>query len=298
MTILILGSEGFIGSHTTAYFKNRGYSVTCADIVLKQAKDYYIINPEMPDFASLFRTKQFDVCINATGAANVQLSFSYPAMDYLLNTANVYHILEAIRNHNPSCKFINLSSAAVYGNPEYLPIAESHAVKPLSPYGFHKSYAEQICTQFHELYNISTVSLRIFSAYGEGLKKQLFWDLFNKIKASSGIVDMFGTGNESRDFLYIHDITRALDCIIARGLCKGDTINVASGTECTIKQAATILIHALDAKVELNFMGNNKIGDPLNWRADITKLTLTGFTPQYSIEEGIKQTAKWMKSQN
>jgi len=77
-----------------------------------------------------------------------------------------YSVLEAIRKHSPSCKFISISSAAVYGNPEVLPVSESSKVKPLSPYGWHKHYTEMICGEFYTYFKIPTCSVRIFSAYG------------------------------------------------------------------------------------------------------------------------------------
>ena len=113
MKIIIIGSTGFIGSNAAAYFKERNNQVHCADIVLKESADYTIINPEFPDFARLFYNQKYDVCINATGTANVQYSFKNAALDYTLNVSNVYHMLEAIRQFNPTCKFINFSSAAV-----------------------------------------------------------------------------------------------------------------------------------------------------------------------------------------
>ncbi|THU42048.1 NAD-dependent epimerase/dehydratase family protein [Niastella caeni] len=298
MKLLVLGSEGFIGSHAVQYFRSEGYSVTCADIVLKAEPDYLLINPELPDFSSIFRNQVFDVCINATGAANVQLSFQYPALDYMINTVNVYNILDSIRQYNPGCKFINLSSAAVYGNPASLPIKETHAIQPLSPYGFHKWYSEQICKQFHLQHNLFTISLRIFSAYGEGLKKQLFWDLHKKISNSSDSIEMFGTGKESRDFIYVGDIMQAIKYIIDKEKFDGKAINVASGKEVTIEEVVYTFLKVFKRDIKIRFTGNTKIGDPLNWRADITALQALGFQPGTDLQSGIQKIAIWLKNQN
>ncbi len=228
----------------------------CGYCVETKRKDYIVINPELPDFSSIFRNRHFEVCINATGAANVQLSFAYPALDYILNVANVYHILDGIRQNTPECKFINLSSAAVYGNPVSLPIRETNSVQPLSPYGFHKWYSsEQAKWQFHLLHHMNTVSLRIFSAYGEGLKKQLFWDLHQKVLKNSDSVELFGTGTESRDFIYVQDIMQAISCVIDNALFDGDVINVASGTESSIESVAGIFLKSLGRKANIKFRG-------------------------------------------
>ncbi len=293
--ILILGSEGFIGSNAVRYFASKGHRIFQADIILKQENDYFLINPERADFSTIFIQHQFDVCINATGAANVQLSFAHPGMDYMLNVANVFAILDSIRQYCPSCKFINLSSAAVYGNPVELPVRETSPLKPVSPYGYHKMYSEQLCREFYQLFNIPTLSARIFSAYGEGLKKQLFWDLYKKVEKARGQIEMFGTGKESRDFIYISDLLSALECIIHAAEFNGEAINVASGAESTIEDAVNHFVRVFKKKVEVKFSGNAKIGDPVNWRSDISLLGKMGFKNEISLETGITNYCKWVQ---
>ena len=184
MIILIIGSEGFIGQNTRNYFRNQGFETWCADIQKKPVDDemYTQISSHSPDFLDLFRKVSADLCINCSGAANVPLSFQEPLNDYLLNAVNVYKILDAIRLIRPDCRFLNLSSAAVYGNPNKLPISEDADIQPLSPYGYHKLEAENILKTFYQIFNIKACSLRLFSVFGSGLKKQIFWDLFWKTK--------------------------------------------------------------------------------------------------------------------
>ena len=295
MKIIVLGSEGFIGSHAVQHFRKAGHPVTAADIVLKQEKDYLLINPELPDFSRIFSGSSFDICINATGAANVQLSFSHPGMDYMLNVTNVYSILDSIRQYCPKCRFINFSSAAVYGNPSTLPIGESAPLNPVSPYGYHKLYSEQVCREFYELFKVPTISLRIFSAYGEGLKKQLFWDVHKKISEANGTIELFGTGNETRDFIYVKDIMYALEAVIENAPFDGTVVNLASGTESSIKEVVGIFVDTLKYPIEVRFTGNNKIGDPLHWRADIGLLRSFGFQTRHSLTEGINNYCKWLR---
>jgi dTDP-glucose 4,6-dehydratase/UDP-glucose 4-epimerase len=294
MNLLILGSEGFIGQNAVEYFQARGYNVYSADIVLKQSPNYFLINPEHSDFSTIFIKHKFDACINATGAANVQLSFTNPAIDFALNTANVYEILNSIKEHNPGCRFMNLSSAAVYGNPEELPIRENTEIKPLSPYGCHKLYSEQICKEFFDFFQIPTISVRIFSAYGEGLKKQLFWDLYKKIENSDGQIEVFGTGKESRDFIYIKDLLLAIELILKSAEFKGSVINVASGVESTIEEAVNCFVSCFKIDIKVKFGGRTKVGDPINWRADISMLESLGFKHQYSLKDGVYNYYKWL----
>jgi dTDP-glucose 4,6-dehydratase/UDP-glucose 4-epimerase len=136
--------------------------------------------------------------------------------------------------------------------------------------------------------------LRIFSVYGENLKKQLFWDIYQKTLRSKNI-ELFGTGYETRDFIYIQDLMQAIDCIIAKGIFNGEAINVSSGIETTIKDAAGIFCAALNSETTVAFNKQTKPGDPLNWKADISLLTRLGFKSNTSIETGLKNTGEWLK---
>jgi len=296
MDFLILGSEGFIGSNAVQYFLFRGHTVYKADIVIKEEENYTVINPEHTDFSTLFSSVKYDVCINATGSANVQFSFNNPALDFSLNVVNVFLLLDAIRKYSPQCKFINISSAAVYGNPKTLPIDEKAELIPMSPYGLHKLYSEQICTEFYQHFKIPTKSLRIFSAYGEGQRKMLFHDLYKMASTSKDeVIRLFGTGNESRDFVHIEDIVSAMDLIIKANNFDGKAINVASGFEYTISEVVKIFLLAYNAEKKIEFSGNEKTGDPQNWQADITELSRLGFTPKISLSTGIKRYVDWLK---
>jgi dTDP-glucose 4,6-dehydratase/UDP-glucose 4-epimerase len=98
---------------------------------------------------------------------------------------------------------------------------------PISPYGYHKLAAENLCKEFNDIYNIQTLIVRIFSAYGPGLKKLLFWDLHQK-SLSSDKVELFGTGEETRDFIFIDDLVKALELVMVNSLYENDIINIES----------------------------------------------------------------------
>lgn len=294
MKILIVGSRGFIGDHLLRYFRAQGHEAFGCDVVVEyNDSNYFQVDATNASYEEIFELTPFDICINCSGAASVPDSFVHPHRDFTLNTRNIYVILDAIRKHQPSCKFLNLSSAAVYGNPDSLPVTEQMPSKPLSPYGWHKYYAEMICHEFYSYFNIATCSVRIFSAFGPGLRKQLFWDWYQKISQSSYIT-LFGTGKESRDFIFIDDIVNALACIIQRGEFRADVINVANGKEVIIADAIeTFRAHW---KHEFAYTFNNQVrtGDPLNWRADISKLEDLGYRQKVSFEEGLRRYVQWL----
>jgi|ERR1035441_7015905 dTDP-glucose 4,6-dehydratase/UDP-glucose 4-epimerase len=296
--ILIVGGNGFIGSHLHKYLQSRvDYTVWCCDVVHDYtSKNYFLIDASNSDFEEVFQSNQFDVCINCSGSASVQDSLLHPLRDYYLNTLNVFKLLEAIRKHAPGCKFLNISSAAVYGNPVRLPVNEYGRLRPISPYGYHKLQAENICEEFYRFYEIQTCSARIFSAYGDGLKKQLFWDLAQKFR-NNKVVTLFGTGLESRDFIHINDIVKAIELIVTNGRFNADYYNVANGEEIPISLAAEKLQFSLGAQNKISFEGNARNGDPLNWKADIAKLRSLGYRQQISIDEGLSKYVLWLKEE-
>ncbi|MBL0012868.1 MAG: NAD-dependent epimerase/dehydratase [Flavobacterium sp.] len=295
MKILIIGSKGFIGFHAMEYFKNQNFTVLGCDVVTDYvSKDYYQIDATNSDFHSLFEKHQFDACINCSGAASVALSIEFPLKDFNLNTLNVFKILEAIRTYQPSCKFINLSSAAVYGNPTQLPINENIALKPLSPYGIHKLQAEQIVKEFIDFYKIQTCSLRIFQRK-KWLEKATFWDMYQKFLNADSIA-LYGTGKESRDFIHVDDIVRAFHLVLDNGKFNGEATNIANGEEFTIEYVSEIFRRNFEGQKTITFNNQVKQGDPLNWRADISLLNSLGYKQTISLEAGIQSYIHWVNS--
>lgn len=296
MKVLIIGSKGFIGASLALYLSNKLYEVYECDVVVDYNKtNYMVIDVTNSDFHSIFSEHTFDICINCSGAASVPDSIVHPLRDYNLNTYNVFKMLDAIRLYQPKCKFINLSSAAIYGNPPTLPVMENFVPSPISPYGIHKVQAETICKEFYDYYGIQNCSLRIFSAYGVGLTKQLLWDL-NKKFSTSDVIELFGTGNESRDFINIKDLLIAIECCLQANKFEADVINIANGVEITVKQIVDIFKQHFAETKQVKFNGIVKAGDPLYWRADVTLLKSLGYLPTVAIEDGIAEYIIWAKT--
>jgi dTDP-glucose 4,6-dehydratase/UDP-glucose 4-epimerase len=296
MKHLILGSTGFIGAALFRSMRAAGLEVVGADIRDSEELPFVRFDPLNPDFASLVSDVNPDVVINCTGAASVPDSFAAPLHDYMLNTIRIAEMLEAIRLCAPKAKFVHFSSAAVYGNPDVSPVAETCKIKPLSPYGWHKYHAENICREYHEIFGVETISLRVFSAFGPGLKKQIFWDIYNKA-LSSPKLELFGTGYETRDFIYVDDVAKAVMCVVDKASFDGRAVNVANGVASTIRSAATSLISSLGMNKTIEFSGSERLGDPLNWQADIQYLSSLGYTSDFTLEQGLEQVAAWMNQQ-
>ena len=114
MKILIIGSKGFIGSHLVRHLSAANEVWQCDVVTDYTTPRYFQIDASNADYNALFEVQAFDVCINCSGAASVPDSIAHPYRDFLLNTANVYTMLNAIRTHCPACKFINKSFCCVF----------------------------------------------------------------------------------------------------------------------------------------------------------------------------------------
>lgn len=294
--IIIIGSKGFIGSHLLKYFNKKNIEVIGVDIVADyETKNYVKITNPIVDFRALFKAyPEAETCINASGAASVPKSIENPHEDFLLNTLNVHHLLEGIRLFSPHCKFINLSSAAVYGNPIKLPVEEHQSLNPISPYGYHKMMAETLCEEYASQFNLQTCSARIFSAYGEGLTKQLFWDLYKKTIESLDI-QLFGNGEESRDFIYINDLCVALEILLEKATMSGEAYNIASGIESKISEVVKLYFQTLNWDGKFTFSNAGRKGDPSNWKACTKKIEALGFNPKFGLKQGLENYVKWLK---
>jgi UDP-glucose 4-epimerase len=143
---------------------------------------------------------------------------------------------------------------------------------------------------------VPTVSVRIFSAYGAGLRRQVVWDICERL-LTNGALTLGGTGNESRDFIHATDIARALALLSEKAPAEGEIYNLSTGRETTIAELAGHLIAALGMNVVPQFDGKTRAGDPLNWRADVSKLVSLGFAPTVALEQGLTQVASWARAE-
>ena len=293
--ILIIGAEGFIGSHLSNFYQQKDYDVLRVDVVDKKDANYIQVDKTNPLFHSVFGHFKPDVCLNCSGAASVPFSFEQPLNDFKLNVLNVVVLLDAIRLHSPTCRFVNFSSAAVYGNPKTIPVSENFDKAPISPYGFHKSIVENILEEYHKYYKVDCCTLRLFSAYGNGLRKQIMFDLYNKFNACN-TVDLFGTGVETRDYIHIDDICQVVDLVLTNSTFDNEIVNVANGKEVKLSELAAIFKKTLKSNKEIVYSGEVRAGDPSRWMADISKIKKWGYRQSVSLESGIERYIEWIKN--
>ncbi|MEQ1861189.1 MAG: NAD-dependent epimerase/dehydratase family protein [Chthoniobacteraceae bacterium] len=299
-TVLITGAAGFLGRHIARQFARDGSRVVGLDDVPPENAPPLsrFVRMKLPSLGlvQVLRDEKPGVFIHCAGRASVPLSMRDPAGDFHDSVVLTFEMLDALRRSAPQCRFILLSSAAVYGDPVSLPVCESEAMAPLSPYGWHKRQAELLCEEFASVFSLPTTVARIFSAYGPGLRRQVVWDICERL-LTNGKIELRGTGAESRDFIHANDVAHAIAILAEKAPGCGEAVNLASGRETTIAELARLAASALGSQAEPVFDGEQTPGQPVNWRADIGAIGDLGFAPQVSLEDGVRGVAAWARAE-
>ncbi len=284
--ILVLGSYGFIGKYIVDYFQKKGMNV----IKLGHSKDSK--DGSSVNICNLDKLSDIDYIINCAGSGDVRKSFLKPLDDFEKNVYLLEEVLEYARKCVNKPKIIQLSSAAVYGVVPDIAIKEENILNPISPYGYHKRIAEEMCENYSRFFGIDISVIRLFSVYGNNLKKQLLWDACNKFQFDEK-VSFFGTGKETRDFLHVRDVCRLIDNLIisSRGF---EIINGGVGRRIELNYVISLI--AKEFNKEYLFNNEVKEGDPTYYLADIAKLNEISFLPTVKLEYGIKEYTNWYKT--
>lgn len=295
-TVLVTGATGFIGSHVVEALTPWHVVMGLASSVYPSPRDavrHVRMMLPHPDLEELVASLRPDVVVHCAGVASVGLSMHSPGVDFQSGPPVVFQLFDAIRKAGLNTKVVLLSSAAVYGDPLCLPVSEDTVRAPISPYGWHKGMCEDLAQEFYATYGIRSAVLRIFSCYGAGLRKQLLWDAGHKLLKRAFLFD--GTGEETRDFIHVRDVA-AFVARLVEGWPDGGSVvcNVASGHAIRIVDLLSLLPGAfgLDGEAPV-FTGYVRGGDPLHWCADISRARSMGLAPAVTLEEGVRDYARW-----
>jgi UDP-glucose 4-epimerase len=291
-TIVVLGGGGFLAGHIERHYRSLGWRVVSIGRGAISRGDHlqHAWNLPHPEFAHLLAVEQPQICVNAAGRASVPASIVEPLADFEASTVLNFRILDDLRRRSPATVYIHLSSAAVYGDPVDLPMREDATIAPISPYGWHKRISEMVLEEHARQFGMHTASLRIFSTYGAGLKRQVVWDLASRaIAHPDQPLLLQGCPMDSRDFINGSDVARAVQSVVERGELVGECYNVASGTETPVYEIAALVLRLLGRSSQIEFDEQRRAGNPSRWHADISKLRSLGFSPRFGLEDGVRQ---------
>lgn len=306
MEILITGGAGFIGSHILAQLQGRrDMDVVVFDNLSSGSKEHVpagmeLVEGDICDEAAvdaLFADHHFDAVVHLAAQTMVPFSVDHPVEDCQINLEGVLHVLEACRTHGTG-HILFSSSAAVYGDNLHIPLKETERLVPTSPYGITKMATEHYLRVYHELYGMDATVFRFANVYGErqGEKGEGgVVSIFCKLLSQRQGITVFGDGNQTRDFVYAGDIAQTI--IRALPLKGYHTMNVSTGQETSINDLIRSFEKAVGYTVPVQYTAP-RTGDIL--RSVLSNEALKrdlGFVPAMDLEEGIRRTYDWYRSQ-
>jgi UDP-glucose 4-epimerase len=302
--VLVTGAAGFLGTYLSDYLRGQSCLVFGLDKLAPRSTDgfeRFVVGDLAQAAEQCLADCEPAVVFHLAGSASVPDSVRDPLGDFQTTLPGTASLLAAAAKSSEPPKLVHFSSAAVYGQPAVLPIGEDSPVRPLSPYGAHKAACEALLEHYARIYDLQVSILRIFSAYGEGLRRQFFWDFAARAFAARANgarqVSVLGTGDESRDFIHASDIARAA-CLAAASAGDGVAVfNVAAGQETAIAWAAEHVLGLLGLDLGLRFEGVAPAGNPTRWLGDTSRLAALGFSPERSLESRLPDLARWLAAE-
>ena len=308
--VLVTGADGFIGSHLTELLLEEGYEVRALSVY--NSFNYWgwlddIKHPRLEVVSGDVRDAAF--CRHITQgcdtvfhlAALIAIPYSYVAPESYVDTniKGTLNMCQAALDHNVR-RLIVTSTSEVYGTARYVPIGENHPRQPQSPYSATKIGADAIAKSFYNAFNLPVTIARPFNTYGPRQSaRAIIPTIITQI--ANGVREIkVGDLSPTRDFNFVKDTCRGFLAIARAEGVEGEEINIATGTEVTMKQTLMKIAEIMDADI-------NWVVDPERIRpsksevfrlcGDNTKIeTLTDWRPEWSLEEGLRATVDWFRN--
>lgn len=315
MKILITGGAGFIGSNLCEHFLEKGHDVTCLDNFSTgyiHNVEHLIANPKFKliegDIRSLkdchSAVQGIEYVLHQAALGSVPRSINDPITSNETNVSGFLNMLVASRDAGVK-RFIYAASSSTYGDSESLPKVEDKIGKPLSPYAITKYVNELYADIFSKTYGIETIGLRYFNVFGRKQDPNGAYAavipkfVMQFMKHQSPVIN--GDGNYSRDFTYIDNVIQMNE--LAMTTTNPEAINTvyntAFGDRTTLNDLVKYLKEFLSeydpeiATIEV-IHGPNRTGDIPHSLASIDKAkNLLGYSPQYSLRDGLREAVKW-----
>jgi nucleoside-diphosphate-sugar epimerase len=308
---LVAGGAGFIGSHIVDKLIDQDLEVTVLDNLytglLENIKHhrgkgkFRFVQGDVRSFNLVKRlVKNIDVVFNEAAVVSVPRSLENPILTNEVNVGGTLNLLEASLDSGVK-RLVQASSASVYGNTETLPVSESLAADPISPYAVAELAAENYAKAFCRTYGLETVCLRYFNVYGS---RQTFSPysgattiFLNKLAQTQRPI-IFGDGTQTRDFVYVEDVVQANMLALTHEKAIGEVFNIATGKPNTINKLVQNLQEKLGKQHLKPIHKLPRKGDIKHSYASIEKAKkILGYKPKFSLEKGITQLAEWYDMQ-
>jgi UDP-glucose 4-epimerase len=307
--VWVTGCRGFIGRHVARHLSTLDFQVhgighgawTATDRGQWGVADWVNGDITAGNLAALAAVSgRPSVVVHLAGGSSVGSAIAQPHEDFARTVVATANLLEWVRLHSPESIIVAASSAAVYGSGHSGAIIEGAMLRPYSPYGYHKLMMEHLCRAYGATYGIRSLALRFFSVYGPELRKQLLWDVCERLRAGDQQLLLGGTGAEIRDWVYVTDAARAVAALMMTASAVVPTVNVGTGAGVAVEDLVARLSRAWagagSRPVSAHFSGQSRSGDPFSLVADGSALTGAGFRFETPLDMGIEHYTRWYRA--
>jgi len=312
--IIITGGLGFIGSNLAIRLVELGSSLTLVDSLVPQyggnlwniepVKDQVRVNiSDVRDRYSMCHLVQGqDYLFNLAGQTSHIDSMEDPYTDLEINAHAQLSILEACRHNNPTIKIVFASTRQIYGRPQYLPVDESHPIRPVDVNGINKMAGEEYHLVYNNVYGIHSAILRLTNTYGPRMRikdaRQTFLGIWIRNLIEGNPIKVFGDGSQIRDFNYIDDVVDALLLTALSDDANGKVYNLGAEDKMSLAETARLLtsFYKNENYQMVPFPENRKSIDIGDYWADFGLIQRElGWTPRVPLAVGLRNTLEYFE---
>ena len=306
---LVTGGAGFIGSHLSEELVRRGHAVRVADSFitgqrrnLEHIRGVDLVEGDLADMAVATRAVAgMDYVLHEAAIASVPRSVDDPLESHSANATATLNVLVAARDAGVK-RLLFASSSAEQGNAPEMPKREDTPAEPLTPYALQKVMGTEYCRMFTRLYGFETVATRYFNVFGPrqdpGSPYSGVISLFATALLDGRQPTIYGDGEQTRDFTYVANIVDGVLRACEAPQAAGEVINIATGHRVSLNELLRVMNHIVGTHLQPIYKEPRK-GDVKDSQADISKAkTLLGYAPIVSLEDGLRHTLDWCRSEH
>lgn len=309
--ILITGADGFIGSHLTEMLYKEGAQIKALSQYnsfnnwgwledVECLNDIEVLNGDIrdPHYCKEI-TKDTDIVFHLAALIAIPYSYVAPSSYVDTNITGTLNILQACKENNVN-RLLHTSTSEVYGTAQYVPIDEKHPIQPQSPYSASKIGADNMAMSFYNAFNLPVTIVRPFNTYGPRQSaRAVIPTIISQIANGEKSIKL-GDVSPTRDFNYVLDTCKGFIELANCDEAIGEIVNIGSNFEISVGDTLNIIKKLMNSDVE--FITEEQRLRPEKsevfrlWCDNSKIKSLTGFSPTYSIEEGLKKTIEWFNN--
>ncbi|MBY9001321.1 MAG: GDP-mannose 4,6-dehydratase [Candidatus Heimdallarchaeota archaeon] len=254
-TVLITGGLGQVGYYTYLQLKEN-YNICIIDNMSSSKsevpEDVFFVKNDIQNKECYSNLPDIDYIIHTAAQISVSKSVANPVFDAENNIVGTLRLLDyAIKSKVK--RFVHISSAATYGQPQFLPITEEHPRNPISPYGLSKLVSEKYVRLYSSLHNLDTVVIIPFNIYSplqhaDDPYAGVIYQFINAIKHGEQFT-IYGDGNQTRDFTHVSDVAYAIELALKEKKAANQVINIGSGIPYSINELSNTLLNIANSKL-------------------------------------------------